>query len=228
MQLKYETWLSLPQNLCPLPSLKANLEPARQLQEWDSGPCFSRGGSIVVAPTASCLFAFSSFCGRAQEPEPCSARRSRSTSYPSPSFLSHQPNPSFLSVSVLSASHLSLQSPIIRSSLSSQLYFCLRRIASCHTSRPKKPQGTTSHPRFTSRLSITMTDYSSLKVPELKKLLQEKSLPVAGNKADLIARLQEHDKTQEPAQPGQSTPRSLPQRYVPFAKHLHKSVPSES
>ncbi|KAI2466723.1 hypothetical protein F4781DRAFT_434126 [Annulohypoxylon bovei var. microspora] len=38
-----------------------------------------------------------------------------------------------------------------------------------------------------------MSDYASLKVPELKKLLQEKSLPVTGNKADLIARLQEHD-----------------------------------
>ncbi|KAL7624992.1 hypothetical protein AAE478_004206 [Parahypoxylon ruwenzoriense] len=40
-----------------------------------------------------------------------------------------------------------------------------------------------------------MSDYASLKVPELKKLLQEKSLPVTGNKADLIARLQEHDKS---------------------------------
>ncbi|KAI1206268.1 uncharacterized protein F4807DRAFT_463755 [Annulohypoxylon truncatum] len=45
-----------------------------------------------------------------------------------------------------------------------------------------------------------MSDYASLKVPELKKLLQEKSLPVTGNKADLIARLQEHDKPKaEPA-----------------------------
>lgn len=42
-----------------------------------------------------------------------------------------------------------------------------------------------------------MSDYASLKVPELKKLLQEKSLPITGNKADLIARLQEHDKSQE-------------------------------
>ncbi|KAI1390710.1 uncharacterized protein F4822DRAFT_161842 [Hypoxylon trugodes] len=41
-----------------------------------------------------------------------------------------------------------------------------------------------------------MPDYASLKVPELKKLLQEKSLPVTGNKADLISRLQEHDKSQ--------------------------------
>lgn len=39
-----------------------------------------------------------------------------------------------------------------------------------------------------------MTDYSSLKVPDLKKLLQERSLPTSGNKADLIARLQENDK----------------------------------
>jgi len=39
-----------------------------------------------------------------------------------------------------------------------------------------------------------MTDYSQLKVPDLKKLLQERSLPVSGNKADLIARLEEADK----------------------------------
>ncbi len=39
-----------------------------------------------------------------------------------------------------------------------------------------------------------MADYSSLKVPELKKLLAEKKLPQTGNKADLIARLQEEDK----------------------------------
>ncbi|PHH58863.1 hypothetical protein CDD81_4261 [Ophiocordyceps australis] len=39
-----------------------------------------------------------------------------------------------------------------------------------------------------------MAEYSSLKVPELKKLLAEKKLPQTGNKADLIARLQEDDK----------------------------------
>jgi len=39
-----------------------------------------------------------------------------------------------------------------------------------------------------------MTDYNSLKVPDLKKLLGERSLPISGNKADLIARLQENDK----------------------------------
>ncbi|KAI1398252.1 hypothetical protein F4819DRAFT_489738 [Hypoxylon fuscum] len=44
-----------------------------------------------------------------------------------------------------------------------------------------------------------MSDYNALKVPELKKLLQEKSLPVTGNKADLIARLQEHEKPKNAA-----------------------------
>lgn len=39
----------------------------------------------------------------------------------------------------------------------------------------------------------TMADYSQQKVPDLKKLLQERGLVVSGNKADLIARLQEDD-----------------------------------
>ncbi|OLN89798.1 Uncharacterized protein C31H12.03c [Colletotrichum chlorophyti] len=38
------------------------------------------------------------------------------------------------------------------------------------------------------------TDYSSLKVPELKKLLQERGLPATGNKLDLVNRLKENDK----------------------------------
>lgn len=38
-----------------------------------------------------------------------------------------------------------------------------------------------------------MSDYASMKVPELKKLLAEKKLAQTGNKADLIARLQEED-----------------------------------
>lgn len=42
-----------------------------------------------------------------------------------------------------------------------------------------------------------MADYTTLKVPELKKLLQERSLPHAGNKADLIARLKENDAATE-------------------------------
>lgn len=49
-----------------------------------------------------------------------------------------------------------------------------------------------------------MAEYSSLKVPELKKLLAEKGLAQTGNKADLIARLQENDKkiATEAAAPG--------------------------
>lgn len=43
--------------------------------------------------------------------------------------------------------------------------------------------------------STTMSDYASLKVPDLKKLLSERGLPQSGNKADLIARLQENDKS---------------------------------
>jgi hypothetical protein len=39
-----------------------------------------------------------------------------------------------------------------------------------------------------------MADYSSHKVPDLKKILQERGLVISGNKADLIARLQEDDK----------------------------------
>ncbi len=42
---------------------------------------------------------------------------------------------------------------------------------------------------------IIMADYASFKVPELKKLLSDRGLPIAGNKADLIARLQENDST---------------------------------
>ncbi|KAI1003817.1 hypothetical protein K3495_g4393 [Podosphaera aphanis] len=38
------------------------------------------------------------------------------------------------------------------------------------------------------------TSYPSLKVPDLKKLLQERGLVVSGNKAELISRLQEDDK----------------------------------
>ena len=38
-----------------------------------------------------------------------------------------------------------------------------------------------------------MPDYEKLKVPDLKKLLSERSLTVSGNKAELVARLQESD-----------------------------------
>ncbi|UNI22377.1 hypothetical protein JDV02_008272 [Purpureocillium takamizusanense] len=49
-----------------------------------------------------------------------------------------------------------------------------------------------------------MAGYSSLKVPELKKLLAEKNLPQTGNKADLIARLQEADQNEAPAEADKS------------------------
>jgi SAP domain-containing ribonucleoprotein len=38
-----------------------------------------------------------------------------------------------------------------------------------------------------------MADYAAQKVPDLKKLLQDRGLAVSGNKADLVARLQEDD-----------------------------------
>ncbi|KAI9055254.1 hypothetical protein LZ554_000218 [Drepanopeziza brunnea f. sp. 'monogermtubi'] len=38
-----------------------------------------------------------------------------------------------------------------------------------------------------------MSDYNALKVPDLKKLLGERGLVISGNKADLIARLQQDD-----------------------------------
>ncbi|ERT02300.1 uncharacterized protein SPSK_05462 [Sporothrix schenckii 1099-18] len=38
-----------------------------------------------------------------------------------------------------------------------------------------------------------MTDYASLKVDELKKLLSDRGLPLSGKKADLVSRLQEND-----------------------------------
>ncbi|KAH8888836.1 hypothetical protein GQ53DRAFT_233748 [Thozetella sp. PMI_491] len=49
------------------------------------------------------------------------------------------------------------------------------------------------HRKYSSRRILTMADYASLKVPELKKLLNERGLPQAGNKADLVKRLQEND-----------------------------------
>lgn len=51
-----------------------------------------------------------------------------------------------------------------------------------------------------------MSDYASLKVPELKKLLAEKKLSQTGNKADLIARLQEADKKDATASAEDSKP----------------------
>lgn len=56
---------------------------------------------------------------------------------------------------------------------------------SSHSARP---------PAAAQPFAVTMADYNSMKVPELKKLLTERGLPHTGNKADLIARLNENDK----------------------------------
>ncbi|KFA76659.1 hypothetical protein S40288_04417 [Stachybotrys chartarum IBT 40288] len=63
-----------------------------------------------------------------------------------------------------------------------------------------------------------MAEYSSLKVPELKKLLQEKGLPQTGNKADLVARLQQSDKKDAPeeAKPGKPPRPASPARPAPI------------
>lgn len=45
-----------------------------------------------------------------------------------------------------------------------------------------------------------MSDYENMTVAELKELLKEAGLPVAGKKADLIARLQENDGDSSPAE----------------------------
>ena len=63
-----------------------------------------------------------------------------------------------------------------------------------------------------------MADYNSMKVPELKKLLSERSLTQAGNKADLIARLVENDKQKatESNPSKTSSPSSFLNDYSPF------------
>ena len=76
-----------------------------------------------------------------------------------------------------------------------------------------------------------MTDYASLKVPDLKKLLQERGLQQSGNKADLIARLQDNDKSRStlnpftlPWQSFLSTSTSLPLYLIlAFAPNQHAS-----
>jgi len=56
-----------------------------------------------------------------------------------------------------------------------------------------------------------MADYSQQKVPDLKKLLAERGLVVSGNKADLVARLQEDDGKKTAEKPGRC-------RYAPASK----------
>ena len=53
------------------------------------------------------------------------------------------------------------------------------------------------------------TDYASLKVPELKKVLLERGLAQTGNKADLIARLKENDEASSTSKPARKFPRCL-------------------
>ena len=45
-----------------------------------------------------------------------------------------------------------------------------------------------------------MSDYENMTVAELKELLKEAGLPVAGKKADLIARLQDNDGDSKPVE----------------------------
>jgi SAP domain-containing ribonucleoprotein len=61
-----------------------------------------------------------------------------------------------------------------------------------------------------------MADYATLKVPDLKKLLQERQLPASGNKADLIARLQEHDKASEEPKPSSAPGSSSSRLFISF------------
>lgn len=63
-----------------------------------------------------------------------------------------------------------------------------------------------------------MADYNSMKVPELKKLLTERSLPHTGNKADLIARLTEDDKQKAAASAAPQAGKLL--RHPPASKQL--------
>ena len=69
-----------------------------------------------------------------------------------------------------------------------------------------------------------MADYASMKVPELKKLLGERGLVQSGNKADLIARLQDNDK--ETAEPAKASGMSYPYPINPalLATALGRSV----
>ena len=59
--------------------------------------------------------------------------------------------------------------------------------------QPRRNSLSTQATRAHQRRTAKMADYSKEKVPDLKKLLQERGLVISGNKADLIARLQEDD-----------------------------------
>ncbi|KAK4465163.1 putative structure-specific endonuclease subunit SLX4 [Cladorrhinum samala] len=75
--------------------------------------------------------------------------------------------------------------------------------------RPRSGQDS-SAPATTASHQPDMADYGSLKILDLKKLLQERSLKISGNKPELVARLQEDDKHQAAA-PAKS-PRGRPRK----------------
>lgn len=54
------------------------------------------------------------------------------------------------------------------------------------------------------------TDYASLKVAELKKLLQERGLAQNGVKAELVARLTEDDASKAASAPAAAAPAAAP------------------
>ncbi|KAK0732462.1 hypothetical protein B0T21DRAFT_384747 [Apiosordaria backusii] len=77
------------------------------------------------------------------------------------------------------------------------------------TTAPSSPRG---RPRKSSEAAAAATDYSTLKVPELKKLLQERSLKQSGNKPDLIARLQDYDMRRRAHIAEPTSPRGRPRK----------------
>lgn len=73
-----------------------------------------------------------------------------------------------------------------------------------------------------------MSDYASLKVPELKKLLAEKKLSQTGNKADLIARLQEADKKDTTASAEDSKPAENKEDEINYSDDEAAAAPAAS
>ncbi|PTB35976.1 uncharacterized protein TrAFT101_009180 [Trichoderma asperellum] len=73
-----------------------------------------------------------------------------------------------------------------------------------------------------------MSDYASLKVPELKKLLAEKKLSQTGNKADLIARLQEADKKDATASAEDSKPAENKEDEISYSDDEATAAPAAS
>lgn len=69
-----------------------------------------------------------------------------------------------------------------------------------------------------------MADYNSLKVPDLKKILTERALTLAGNKADLIARLQEDDRKKAPVSAGMPSPHIMRPLQLPLPSQTAHSL----